>query len=491
MYLQDQIREIDRLKRWEPTFQMIQLDTISIAESKTQKVAKLAENRNLNRYRDVLPYDDSRIILKNSTNDYINANFVQVPDVNRTYILTQGPLPHTCESFWKMVWENNTEGIVMLNKLVEKNAVKCHPYWPTNEEESIKYGDYDICTLSESFETSYILREFLLTHLPSSSKRHIKQFHYMTWPDFGVPDDPLTFLKFLSHIKSTGVLFSNPVIHCSAGIGRSGTFCLVDAVLAIAKQKNAPDGLDPRALLLSMRKYRSGLIQTAEQYRFALVTIVSGLKQMFPQYFSENKNDIENCINDTPPPLPPRQHANKPPVKPERTSIYEENQTLPKKIQSFSDTDSSSEEESTEDMVDFANMYNEEVEEEFTELNHISDKSDYEDATVTNYNPLNKYVQNSNAFINENEKYKKVTENQELINRDDSVHKARKEQENENTNIRRREIQEKNIKTKKLVETIKNNMKKSEKQQYNKWWLCVGSFAGLCSVVIILYSWLS
>ncbi|XP_065678675.1 tyrosine-protein phosphatase non-receptor type 2 isoform X3 [Hydra vulgaris] len=447
MYLQDQIREIDRLKRWEPTFQMIQLDTISIAESKTQKVAKLAENRNLNRYRDVLPYDDSRIVLKNSTNDYINANFVKVPDVNRTYILTQGPLPHTCESFWKMVWENNTEGIVMLNKLVEKNAVKCHPYWPTNEEESIKYGDYDVCTLSESFETSYILREFLLTHLPSSSKRHIKQFHYMTWPDFGVPDDPLTFLKFLSHIKSTGVLFSNPVVHCSAGIGRSGTFCLVDAALSIAKQKNTPDGLDPRALLLSMRKYRSGLIQTAEQYRFALVTILSGLKQMFPQYFSENKNDI--------------------------------------------DTDSSSEEESTEDMVDFANMYGEEVEEEFTELNHISDKSDYEDATVTNYNPLNKYVQNSNAFINENEQYKKVTENQELTNKDDSVHKARKEQENENTNLRKREIQEKNIKTKKLVETIKNNMKKSEKQQYNKWWLCVGSFAGLCSVVIILYSWLS
>ncbi|XP_040475550.1 tyrosine-protein phosphatase non-receptor type 2 isoform X2 [Ursus maritimus] len=198
------------------------------------RVAKFPENRNRNRYRDVSPYDHSRVKLQNADNDYINASLVDIEEAQRSYILTQGPLPNTGCHFWLMVWQQNTKAVVMLNRVVEKES--------------------------------------------SGETRTISHFHYTTWPDFGVPESPASFLNFLFKVRESGSL--NPehgpaVIHCSAGIGRSGTFSLVDTCLVLMEKG---DDINIKQLLLNMRKYRMGLIQTPDQLRFSYMTIIEGAK---------------------------------------------------------------------------------------------------------------------------------------------------------------------------------------------------------------------
>ncbi|XP_017732977.1 PREDICTED: tyrosine-protein phosphatase non-receptor type 2 isoform X4 [Rhinopithecus bieti] len=198
------------------------------------RVAKIPENRNRNRYRDVSPYDHSRVKLQNAENDYINASLVDIEEAQRSYILTQGPLPNTCCHFWLMVWQQKTKAVVMLNRIVEKES--------------------------------------------SGETRTISHFHYTTWPDFGVPESPASFLNFLFKVRESGSL--NPdhgpaVIHCSAGIGRSGTFSLVDTCLVLMEKG---DDINIKQVLLNMRKYRMGLIQTPDQLRFSYMAIIEGAK---------------------------------------------------------------------------------------------------------------------------------------------------------------------------------------------------------------------
>ncbi|CAL1277089.1 unnamed protein product [Larinioides sclopetarius] len=277
--------EIDRKNAWNTIFQEIRNESNNF--SYIIKDAKKLENKNLNRYRDVNPFDHSRVRLQRGDKDYINASLVEVPSADRSYILTQGPLPVTTGHFWLMVWEQKSKAILMLNRIIEKNT--------------------------------------------SENSREILQFHYTTWPDFGVPESPEAFLNFLFSVRESGVLNSNygpPVVHCSAGIGRSGTFCLVDSCLVLIEKNNDPNSINIRQQLLEMRHYRMGLIQTPDQLRFSYVAIIEGAKRVLsmPNVPSGNENLVEthkkicispeNCklaVNEnaedsdvSPPPLPPR-----------------------------------------------------------------------------------------------------------------------------------------------------------------------------------------
>uniref|UniRef100_A0A915KDW8 protein-tyrosine-phosphatase n=1 Tax=Romanomermis culicivorax TaxID=13658 RepID=A0A915KDW8_ROMCU len=183
------------------------------------KTAKASQNVRLNRYRDVLPFDHSRVVLPSGS--YINASHVSVGEASREYILTQGPLPCTAGHFWEMVWCQKSKAVIMLNKVIEKSQIKCHQYFPidrsanglTNEKETI-FGDFKL-----------------------KEEREVLHFQFNTWPDFGVPESTNEFLEFLYQVRKKNVLdskeFGPPIIHCSAGIGRSGTFILVDAVLIL------------------------------------------------------------------------------------------------------------------------------------------------------------------------------------------------------------------------------------------------------------------
>uniref|UniRef100_H3A844 protein-tyrosine-phosphatase n=1 Tax=Latimeria chalumnae TaxID=7897 RepID=H3A844_LATCH len=227
--------------------------------------------------------DHSRVILKSTENDYINASLVAIAETQRNYILSQGPLPSTCGHFWLMVWEQQSRAVVMLNRVIEKESVKCAQYWPTEEGKKQDFEDTGFCLtlISEDVKSYYTVRLLELENLKTKEKREIYHFHYTTWPDFGVPESPASFLNFLFKVRESGSL--NPehgaaVVHCSAGIGRSGTFLLVDTCLLLLEKRKDPSSVDIKKVLLDLRKYRMGLIQTPDQLRFSYMAIIEGAK---------------------------------------------------------------------------------------------------------------------------------------------------------------------------------------------------------------------
>ncbi|XP_035208799.1 tyrosine-protein phosphatase non-receptor type 1-like isoform X2 [Stegodyphus dumicola] len=304
--METEFLDIDRRNAWGTVFQEIRNESNNF--SYIIKDAKKSENKNLNRYRDVNPFDHSRVRLQRGDKDYINASLVSVPSADRSYILTQGPLPVTTGHFWLMVWEQKSKAILMLNRVIEKNAVKCHQYWPVgsknggDDELSLMDVQLKITFLNAKDDSYYILREFLITDLETHDSRRVLQFHYTTWPDFGVPESPAAFLNFLFSVRESGALNSNvgpPVVHCSAGIGRSGTFCLVDSCLVLIEKNNDPDSINIRQRLLEMRHYRMGLIQTPDQLRFSYLAIIEGAKRILPNRNSNNVPSASQTHNQT------------------------------------------------------------------------------------------------------------------------------------------------------------------------------------------------
>ena len=523
MRLMEEIKELDRTSRWNPTFMMLLLDTRKMVEDLTQTAARLPQNRGLNRYRDVLPYDTSRVKLTTSPHgDYINASYVEVPSAKRRYILAQGPLPGTSEHFWRMIWENNSKGIVMLNKIVEKNVIKCHPYWPMGEEEELEFGDFVISNYSCQMRTSFIIRELLLRHTPTEEQRIIKQFHFVMWPDFGVPLEPSCFLEFLDEIKTSSILDdaeTPAVVHCSAGIGRSGTFCLVDSVLELAHEADVVvDDIDPHSMLLAMRKHRCGLIQTAEQLRFADIAIVYGFHAIHPHLAGDDDDDEggeENGVESgeslsesengssadaIPPPLPPRQKKDTGPAKPARgvgsaEALEEELKDQEKAYQRFSRLDPSSEGSSEEEILDLSGEETSEDENEedldsssvatpglesgtavdtiVDESNRVDDFSDKDSDSVTT--PSSKPSSDTSPTnLNEN-------------NIESTISQVKESE----TELRRRQLQEKKEKAKKLVENIKKNMKDNEKDAESylpkNFWTYTGVALGVGSLFLLAY----
>ncbi|XP_064155259.1 tyrosine-protein phosphatase non-receptor type 1 [Anguilla rostrata] len=308
--MEAEFREIDELGSWNAIYQEIRQQSSELP----CKYAKLPENKTRNRYRDVSPFDHSRIRLQLGTNDYINASLISVEEAQRSYILTQGPLPNTCGHFWEMVWEQRTHGVVMLNRVIEKGSVKCAQYWPPREEREAVFKDtnFKLTLISEDVKSYYTVRQLELENLSTQETREILHFHYTTWPDFGVPESPASFLNFLFKVRESGCLNSDQgpvVVHCSAGIGRSGTFCLVDTCLLLMALRGDPASVQIRDVLLEMRRYRMGLIQTADQLRFSYLAVIEGAKCiMGDASLQESWKELSN-EEDVPPeftPPPPR-----------------------------------------------------------------------------------------------------------------------------------------------------------------------------------------
>ncbi|XP_038165253.1 tyrosine-protein phosphatase non-receptor type 1-like [Cyprinodon tularosa] len=310
--------EIDETGNWNSVYEEIRQQS---CESPC-KVAKFPENKNRNRYRDVSPFDHSRICLQLGSNDYINASLITAEEAQRKYILTQGPLPSTCGHFWEMVWEQRTRGVVMLNRVVEKGSIKCAQYWPHKEEKDAIFEDtnFKVTLVSEDIKSYYTVRQLELENLSTQETREILHFHYTTWPDFGVPESPASFLNFLFKVRESGCLNSEHgpvVVHCSAGIGRSGTFCLVDTCLLLMSLRKDPSSVRIRDVLLEMRRYRMGLIQTADQLRFSYLAVIEGAKYIkgdtsLQESWKELSKEEDDPPEFTPPPPvpPPRDPHN-------------------------------------------------------------------------------------------------------------------------------------------------------------------------------------
>ncbi|XP_027873282.1 tyrosine-protein phosphatase non-receptor type 2a isoform X1 [Xiphophorus couchianus] len=308
--MEQEFEDIDSSGKWQNLYNDIRNQAIEYP----YKVAKLPVNRNLNRYRDVSPYDHSRVKLENADNDYINASLVAVKEAERAYILTQGPLRNTCGHFWLMVWEQCSKAVIMLNRVIEKGSEKCAQYWPTSEELQMSFNDtgFVVRLLSEEDQSHYTIRVLELENTKTGESREIYHFHYTTWPDFGVPESPASFLNFLFKVRESGSLgpqHGPSVVHCSAGIGRSGTFALVDTCLVLMDRSKSSSSVDIQKVLLDMREYRMGLIQTSDQLRFSYMSIIQGAKLILTYSSAEQNSQIgllrEVLETDLRPPTPP------------------------------------------------------------------------------------------------------------------------------------------------------------------------------------------
>ncbi|XP_069067868.1 receptor-type tyrosine-protein phosphatase mu-like [Pleurodeles waltl] len=230
------------------------------------------ENKSKNRYKNIIPYDHSRVVLQSRSHedDYINANYIDGYKSPNYFIACQGPLPETVEDFWQMVWQENTSLIVMLTGLVEQNKVKCEQYWP---EQSDTYGQFKVTLWSTHMSTTHVTRTFSLQK-QNATEKMVQQLHYIHWPDHGVPSRPTGLLRLVEQMNAMKSPDSGPVIvHCSAGIGRTGTFIALDILLKMAQAEQKVDVFQCTQM---MREKRVNMVQTKDQYVFLYDALTEG-----------------------------------------------------------------------------------------------------------------------------------------------------------------------------------------------------------------------
>nr|XP_022305423.1 receptor-type tyrosine-protein phosphatase epsilon-like [Crassostrea virginica] len=226
-------------------------------------VAKEPRNKSRNRFRTTFPYDHSRVILKSDENDYINANYIQDCSGERKYIASQGPKPNTVADHWLMVWQENVRVIAMLTNLTEGSKKKCEQYWPDFKQE-VTYGDITVLLQQENKYAYYVTRQLKLRHKSEAESRLVTQMHYTHWPDHGVPD-PVQLMVFYRHVARIKDKHRDNLmlVHCSAGIGRTGTFLALDALYRHGLTQGS---FNPAQYVATMRKDRMNMIQNVDQY---------------------------------------------------------------------------------------------------------------------------------------------------------------------------------------------------------------------------------
>ncbi|XP_027465123.1 receptor-type tyrosine-protein phosphatase F isoform X13 [Zalophus californianus] len=259
---------IERLKANDGLKFSQEYESIDPGQQFTWENSNLEVNKPKNRYANVIAYDHSRVILTSIDgvpgSDYINANYIDGYRKQNAYIATQGPLPETMGDFWRMVWEQRTATVVMMTRLEEKSRVKCDQYWPARGTET--YGLIQVTLLDTVELATYTVRTFALHKSGSSEKRELRQFQFMAWPDHGVPEYPTPILAFLRRVKACNPLDAGPmVVHCSAGVGRTGCFIVIDAMLERMKHEKT---VDIYGHVTCMRSQRNYMVQTEDQYVF-------------------------------------------------------------------------------------------------------------------------------------------------------------------------------------------------------------------------------
>ncbi|XP_027709177.1 tyrosine-protein phosphatase non-receptor type 13 isoform X7 [Vombatus ursinus] len=266
-------KELENLQELKP------LDQCLIGQTK--------ENRRKNRYKNILPYDATRVPLGDE-GGYINASFIKMPVGNQefVYIACQGPLPTTVADFWQMIWEQNATVIAMMTQEVEGEKIKCQRYWPDILGKTIMVNDrLRLALVRVQQLTGFIVRALELQDIHTGEVRCVSHLNFTAWPDHDTPsqpDDLLMFISYMRHVHKSGPI----VIHCSAGIGRSGTLICIDVVLGLINQDLEFDISD---LVRTMRLQRHGMIQTEDQYIFCYQVVLCVLRRL--QIEEEQKNN--------------------------------------------------------------------------------------------------------------------------------------------------------------------------------------------------------
>ncbi|XP_071153899.1 receptor-type tyrosine-protein phosphatase epsilon-like [Mytilus edulis] len=230
------------------------------------------ENKVKNRFLTTWPYDHSRVVLTGDTkHDYINASYIDSYNKEKAYIASQGPKKNTLRDFWQMIWQEKVCKIVMVTKLEENRRKKCEQYWPTIVNKAIVIDNYRLIMTEEKYHTVYVYRLIIVKNKTNRQERKLHHFHFTEWPDHGVPDS-IKLVNFYRKVKSKKCdEFGPMVVHCSAGVGRTGTFIAVDAIY---EHSRATGFIDIVEYVQMMRKDRMNMIQTHEQYEIVFEALL-------------------------------------------------------------------------------------------------------------------------------------------------------------------------------------------------------------------------
>lgn len=241
----------------------------------SSSVSKHKINRLKNRYSNIEAFNHSRVILndKSSSGDYINANFVQGFSNNKKFIATQGPKAETIVDFWRMIYLYKVKAIVMLTNLTENGVLKCHQYWPCVINKTVAYGSNQVTLVEELICGDYVKRRFdLITSNTGRGEKPVfntvTHYYYQKWYDRGVPDTyPISILKLIRDVNENHPCPDYPiVVHCSAGVGRTGTYITLDAMLE--NLNTSESFIDIYDFVSKLRMQRCYLVQTLVQYIF-------------------------------------------------------------------------------------------------------------------------------------------------------------------------------------------------------------------------------
>nr|XP_006133511.1 receptor-type tyrosine-protein phosphatase eta [Pelodiscus sinensis] len=260
----------------------------SVGINQPKFTAELPENRGKNRYNNVLPYEISRVKLSihtHTTDDFINANYMPGYNSKKEFIAAQGPLPNTIEDFWRMIWEKNIYVIVMLTKCVEQGRTKCEEYWP---DKGYKYyGDITVTLISEFVLPEWTIRDFTMEVNNATESHTVRQFHFTSWPDHGVPETTDLLINFRHLVKENMMRYppeSPTLVHCSAGVGRTGTFIAIDRLI---QQMELEHMIDVYGVVYDLRMHRPLMVQTEDQYIFLNQCVLDIIKSQ-----SDKKSDL-------------------------------------------------------------------------------------------------------------------------------------------------------------------------------------------------------
>uniref|UniRef100_A0A674BTS2 protein-tyrosine-phosphatase n=1 Tax=Salmo trutta TaxID=8032 RepID=A0A674BTS2_SALTR len=267
-----------------------------------RKEGQRAENKSKNRYKNILPFDTTRVEIREADtdvpgSDYINANYIRMTHLGHyVFIATQGCLQNTVVDFWKMVYQENTHVIVMTTKEMERGRNKCVRYWP-DFNATKEFGKVSVKNVEECPAQDYILRELEVTRLDRRELvRYIWHYQYLSWPDHGVPNEPGGVLSFLEQVNRTqsAIPDTGPiVVHCSAGIGRTGTIIVIDILIDIINRQGLDCDIDIPKTIQRVRQQRSGMVQTEAQYKFIYMAVQQYIDTAQKRLEEEQRNKMK------------------------------------------------------------------------------------------------------------------------------------------------------------------------------------------------------